>query len=191
MADRISQPARIRSIQGGVVEVGCVRRVHFEHQADDRRRSEEGETLKAQERIGAKVFDSGRGPIKFPEPKGSVHMIMVDARGFLGNGRGDKADWRQIAFGPHGLDPRLIKYWTSPTTGERAPIMGLFQSDCPLRAAPTLQARVHFVGFVCERTFLPGEIKQQVYYASNPVVFADEDAAKSAIMRWPLRSDGC
>src|SRR5262249_18947553 len=114
--------------------------------ASNPRRSEEGETIKAQQRIGAKVFDSRQGPIKFPEPKGSMHMILVDARGFLGNGRGDEADWKQIAFGPHGLDPRLIKYWTNPTTGERAPIMGVFQPDCPLLEAPTLQARVHFVG---------------------------------------------
>ena len=56
--------------------------------ANDLRQSEEGETLKAQERIGGKVFD-GQQPIKFPEPNGSIHMIMVDARGFLGDGHGD------------------------------------------------------------------------------------------------------
>jgi hypothetical protein len=158
--------------------------------ADDPRRSEEGETLKAQERIGAKAFDGHQGPIKFPEPEGSMHMIMVDARGFLGDGRGDEADWWQIAFGPNGLDRHMVKYWTNPKTGERAPIMGLFQPGCPLQAAPTLQARVHFIGFVCERTFLPGEIKQQVYYVCNPGFFADEEAARSAMTRWPLRPNG-
>ncbi|MCX7382902.1 MAG: hypothetical protein NT133_16150 [Alphaproteobacteria bacterium] len=67
--------------------------------ANDPKQSEEGETLKAQERIGAKVFDRKRGPIKFPEPGESVHMIMVDARGFMGDGHGDAADWHQMIHG--------------------------------------------------------------------------------------------
>jgi hypothetical protein len=155
--------------------------------ADDPRQSEEGETLKAQERIGAKAFDRKQGPIKFPEPNGAIHMVMVDARGYLGDGHGDEADWSQIAFGPHGLDTHLIKHWTNPKTGERAPIMGLFQPDCPLLAAPTLQSRVHFVGFVCESTFAAGEIKQRAFYCCNPALFSDEHAAKAAMSHWPLR----
>lgn len=155
--------------------------------ADDPRQSEEGETLKAQERIGTKAFERNQGPIKFPEPNGAIHMIMVDARGYLGDGHGDEADWSQIAFGPHGLDDHLVKHWTNPKTGERAPIMGLFQPGCPLLAAPTLQSRVHFIGFVCESTFVAGEIKQRVFYCCNPALFENEDAAKAAMARWSLR----
>lgn len=155
--------------------------------ADDPRQSEEGETLKAQERIGAKAFDRKQGPIKFPEPNGSIHMIMVDARGFLGDGHGDTDDWSQIALGPDGLNPHHIKHWTNPKTGKRAPIMGLFQPDCPQMAAPTLQSRVHFIGFVCESSFAAGEIKQRVFYCCNTALFADEGAAKAVMARWPLR----
>lgn len=154
--------------------------------ADDLRQSEEGETLKAQERIGAKVFD-GQQPIKFPEPNGSIHMIMVDARGFLGDGHGDKADWSQIAYGPHGMELDQIRYWTNPNTHECAPIMGLFEPGCPQRAAPTLQSRVHCIGFVCESTFAADEIKQRVFNCCNPALFADEDGAGATMARWPLR----
>jgi hypothetical protein len=151
--------------------------------ADDCRQSEEGETIKAQVRIGAKAFN--KKPIKFPEPKGAIHMIMVDARGYL-DGFVDEADWSQIAFGPHGLEDHLVKHWTNPKTGERAPIMGLFQPGCPLDVASTLRRRVHFIGFVCEKTFAAGEIKQRVFYCCNPTLLENEDAAKAALARWPL-----
>ena len=65
--------------------------------------------------------------------------------------------------------------------------MGLFQPGCPLIAAPTLQSRVHFIGFICESTFAAGEIKQRVFYCCNPALFPDEAAAKAVMARWPLR----
>jgi hypothetical protein len=156
--------------------------------ANDPRQSEEGETLKAQERIGAKVFDSKRGPIKFPEPAGSIHMVMVDARGFGGDGHGDAADWCQMIHGPVGLEQCLVKYWTNPKTGERAAIRGLFEQMCPLPAAHIAQQRLHVVGFVCERSFTSDEITERSFYLCNPTLFADETAARQILSRWPLRS---
>lgn len=155
--------------------------------SDDPRQSEEGETLKAQERIGAKVFDRKQGRIKFPEPVGAINMVMVDARGFLGDGGGDRDDWHQIAYGPHGLEHHLVKHWTNPTTGVRAPIKGLFEPGCPLQAAPTAQARLHIIGFVCERSFAPAEIKEKSFYCCNPALFENEEAARAAMAGWPLR----
>jgi hypothetical protein len=155
--------------------------------ADDARQSEEGETLKAQERIGAKVFDRKQGPIKFPAPGAAINMVMVDARGFLGDGGGDQADWHQIAYGPHGLEDHFVKQWTNPTTGVRAPIKGLFEPGCPLLAAGTAQARLHIIGFVCERSFAPDEIKEKSFYCCNPALFENEEAARTAMARWPLR----
>lgn len=155
--------------------------------ADDPRQSEEGETLKAQQRIGEKVFDPKRGPIKFPQRCGTIHMVMVDARGFGGSGLGDAADWYQIAQGPNGLDADVVKHWTNPETGVRAPIRGLFEHSCPLRAARTLQARLHVIGFVCERTFTDGEIRKRAFYHCNPSLFEDEGAACDMMSQWPLR----
>jgi hypothetical protein len=85
------------------------------------------------------------------------------------------------------VDPHRIKYWTNLKTGERAPIMGLFQPGCPLIAAPTLQSRLHLIGFVCEGSFAEGEIKQRAFYCCNSALFANEDDARAAISRWPLQ----
>jgi len=166
---------------------GTVGRYLLRTDADDPRQSEEGETLKAQERIGAKVFDRKHGPIKFPEPAGSVHMVMVDARGFMGDGHGDAADWRQMIHGPVGLEHHFVKYWTNPETDDRAPIRGLFEQECPLPAARLAQQRLHVIGFICERSFTPAEIIEQSFYLCNPTLFADETAARQAMSRWPLK----
>ncbi len=123
----------------------------------------------AGERIGAKVFDRKQGAIKFPVARGCVHMLMVDGRGFLGDGHGDVADWHQVICGPAGLDQH-----------ERAAIQGLFQPACPLPAAPVGQQRLHVVGFVCEKNFGRNEITQQSIYFCNPALFETELAAKRA-----------
>ena len=154
--------------------------------AADPRQSEEGETLKAQERIGAKVFDRKYGPIKFPEPVGAVHMVMVDARGFMGDGHGDTVDWCQIIHGPVGLENHLVKHWTNPKTDVRAPIRGLLEDACPLPAARIAQERLHFVGFICERNFDKTEIQQESFYLCNPRLFENEQTARYAMSQWPL-----
>jgi hypothetical protein len=157
--------------------------------ADDPKQSTEGEALKAQERIGAKVFERKRGPIKFPVPDGSaIHMVMVDARGFGGDGHGDAIDWRHIAHGQHGWNAAQVMRWTNTKTGVRMPIRGLFEPECPLEAAQTLQARLHVIGFICERTFAETEIAADTVYLCNPSLFEDEAAANVTMSRWPLRA---
>lgn len=128
--------------------------------------SEEGEIIKAQERIGQKAFD-GKLPTKFPPPTEAIHMIMVDARGFIGGG-GDDADWAHIARGAAGLSVAQVRLWTDPKTGKREPIAGLFEPRCPGRAAATVQERIHVIGFVRERTFARGEIARATCYIPNP-----------------------
>lgn len=155
--------------------------------ADDPKQSEEGEALKAQERIGNKVFDQKQRPIKFPEPSGSIHLLMVDGRGFGGDGRGDNADWHNIAYGRHGLEDHLIKHWTNPKTSKRAPIKGLLEPDCPLPASRGIRERIHVIGFVCERSFRTGEIGEKAFYCCNPTLFRSEEEARSVISQWPLR----
>ncbi len=154
--------------------------------SDDPRQSTEWETLKAQERIGEKVFD-GKRAIKFPAPNGFMHMVVVDARGFAGGGHGDQADWRQIAYGPQGLPHELVKHWTNPKNGVTAPIRGLFEDACPIRVARTLHDRLHLIGFICERNYAVTEIRERAFYCCNPRLFESDDAARMALSRWPLR----
>jgi hypothetical protein len=154
--------------------------------ADDPKESEEGEMLKAQERIAAKVFERKQGAIKFPTPAEFIHMVMVDARGFMGGGHGDAEDWRQIVHGPVGLPHHVIQCWTNPKTGERAPIKGVFEQDCPLQAAKVIQERLHLVGVVCESSFCLSGIQQQSFYLCNPSLFSNEESAQRILRHWPL-----
>jgi hypothetical protein len=156
--------------------------------ADDPRQSTAGEMIKAQERIGEKVFDrKRREPIKFPVPSDSLHMLVVDARGYGGDGQGDRADWWQIAIGPDGLGSELIQVWTNPTDQSTTPVRGLFEPQCPLSAARVIQERIHFIAFVCEQKYCADEIQNCSYYLANRSLFADENAAKDAFSSWPLK----
>ena len=154
--------------------------------AEDPKQSLEGEAVRAQEKIGAKIFD-GKKPIKFPEPSGCIHMVMVDARGFGGDGHGDVGDWRQIVHGPAGLERPEVLCWTNPKTGNRKPISGLFEPECPLGAAKTSRDRVHVIGFVCEKIFAEREISEQAFYLCNPHLLGDAKAAQATMSGWPLR----
>lgn len=135
----------------------------------DPRQTEAGELLAAQGRIAAKAYRDGR-PIKFPSPLpgGALNAVLVDARGFLGLGIGDDWDWRQLMLGPAGVPAPYVHVWSNPQSGESAPIRGLFESNCPIRAASTFRERVHAVGFVSEETFEPDEIAARTFWILNP-----------------------
>lgn len=146
--------------------------------------SSEGELIKAQQRVGEKAFRDG-SPIKFPLPDGSIHMIMTDARAYLG-GKGDQADWVQLALGPDRLPEYLVQMWENPTTRAHEPIAGLFEPRCPGRASATVRERVHILGFVCEETFAAGEIAERAIYVKNPALTSDAETAR-AVAAWPLQ----
>jgi len=156
--------------------------------AEDPRQSGEGELLKAQERIVAKVFD-GKRPIKFPESGETLNMLMVDARGFMGDSHGDVFDWNHLAYGASGVPVEYVQFWTNPKTGQRTPIAGLFESHCPLRGGDVLRSRIHAIGFVCEKSYGPGEITTKTIYRCNPGLFANESSAQAAMSTWPLLSE--
>lgn len=144
--------------------------------------SEEAEIIKAQQRIGEKAFRQGT-PVKFPLPAGKIHMIMVDVRGFIGFG-GDRYDWRHIANGPIDLPDFAIRVWTNPKSGVTEPIAGLFEKRCPGSAASTIRERIHVIGFVCEKTFCPGEIARCAVYCFNPNLV--DETVRAAFEAWPL-----
>lgn len=68
---------------------------------EDPARSEGGEMITAEQKIGEKVFANGR-PTKFPALDGSLRLILTDIRGYLDEG-GDVLDYRQMAYGNHGI----------------------------------------------------------------------------------------
>jgi hypothetical protein len=153
----------------------------------DSKQSEEGEMIKAQERIAAKVWNGKTlRPTKFPAPNGAVHLLMVDARGYLGDGTHCFFDYHQMTRGAEHLKDPHVAMWTDPQTNQKAPIKGLFERSCPLGASATMIERVHVIGFVCERTFAPGEISKESHFCCNPSLVDGQETLVNAILRWPL-----
>ena len=153
---------------------------------EDPGRSEEGEMITAEQKIGEKVFAKGK-PTKFPTLDSSLRLILIDMRGYLDEG-GDVWDYRQMAYGASGIPPKyswMIHYWESQP-GKLSPIKGLFESDNPLRSAKYIQDRIHFLGFVRERDFYDGELKDIGYYLSNWHLFRKNEDAIKAYETFPL-----
>jgi hypothetical protein len=69
---------------------------------------------------------------------------------------------------------------------EGEPVKGLLDPNVPLRDAPALQERVHFVGFVTERRYRENEIRAVGYYLGNWHLFAAHEQAEAAFRSYPL-----
>lgn len=153
--------------------------LHLSTNADDPRQSTEGETIKAVERICQKCERDGR-PHKFPVPDGAYHALLVDFRTFL-NG-GDSADRIHV-----GLGGEYVKNKVCRLSWEGELISGVFNPRTNVRGAEQARQRVHFIGFVNERDYCPGEFGTVTQFIANPQLFADADAARAAIATWPLQ----
>jgi hypothetical protein len=148
----------------------------------DKRQSPEGETLKAIERVCQKCEREGK-PHKFSKPETALHAILVDMRTFK-NG-GDVHDRLHIGLGGEFVKAPYRMYWGA---GEnRKLISGVFGPQTDLKGAPEARARVHFIGFVRERTFESGEFASATQFVANPHLFKDAAAVKAAIETWPLQ----
>lgn len=146
---------------------------------DDKRQTESGETLKAVQRICQKCERGGK-PYKFPVPDGAVHVLLVDSR-TLFNGC-DGHDRIHIALGGEFVtEPVARRYWDGQL------ISGVFSPGTTVRGAAQMRERVHFLGFVNEKHYVPGEIPKVSHFFANPHLFEDEAAAMEAFMAWPLR----
>ena len=147
--------------------------------ADDPRESEEGETLKAVERICQKCERGGR-PCKFPAADGSLRAILIDFRTYL-NG-GDEYDWIHVGLGgAHVRDEHCRRYWQGKL------ITGVFDPDTSVRGAAEARERVHFLGFVREPSYRAGTFGEATQFVANPNLFAGADEARAAIASWPLQ----
>jgi len=149
-------------------------------------RSEEGEMITAEQKIGEKVFSEGK-PTKFPPLDGSLRLILTDIRGYLDQG-GDNTDYAQMAYGAAGV-PRerawTVRYWATKP-GYLRPIHGLFEEGNPLKAARYVQERIHFLGFVREHDFTEGEIRRAGFYLANWHLFPTQEEAESAFRTYPV-----
>lgn len=144
-------------------------------------RSEVGEIIRAQGKIGEKVL-AVNAPTKFPPIGDSFHMIVIDMRGFLLSG-GDCGDYCEIAYGRRLFRPDQFPF-LHKVSGR--PIEGLFEPDNVRAFARLIQERIHILSFVCERDFSEGEIGRVACNVPNYNLFRDTDAALAALRSHPL-----
>lgn len=175
--------------KAAIRETGMIYKQEFSTTASNRSQTEEAEMITAEQKIGEKVFADGK-PTKFPVPADSIHVIIADMRGYLDEG-GDNFDYRQMACGASGIPAEfnwMVHYWqTGPDKLEA--IAGLFEKSNPLRASKYIRERVHFLGFIREREYAEGEIRNNAYYLANPHLFASEAEARAAFNTFPLQPE--
>lgn len=144
----------------------------------DKKQSAEGETLQAIQRICQKCEHNGK-PYKFPVPNTALHAIIVDMRTFK-NG-GDVHDRLHIGLGGEYVKLAYRVFW------EGKLISGVFGRQTGLKGAAEARERVHFLGFVRERSFQSGELAAAIQFVANPHLFIIGAAVKKAIDTWPLQ----
>lgn len=147
--------------------------------AEDDRQSEEGETLKAVERICQKLEKNGR-PHKFRLPAGQANLLLVDFRNFLFGG--DIYDRVHVGLGGRFLrDDWFRRYYRGRL------ISGVFDESTCLRGAREARERLHFIGFVDERPSDYSDFGGSTQFIANPQLFCDERTARDMMSKWPLR----
>lgn len=152
--------------------------------AADPKNSEEYEMMTAIRKILEKVFRRGE-PTKFQSPSGLYHVVLADTRGYLGRNGGDDIDYIQMAAGPGALQVE-DRMWVKAVPGTRQPLRGLFESRNPLLGAQYFRERIHFVGFVAEERFEPGEIPRKILLVNNMNLFSDDNQLQRAVETFPL-----
>jgi hypothetical protein len=184
-----SEAVEAATVEAGTVELGKLYRTALSSPRpsgtpEERRQSEEGESLLVIQKIGEKVFDKKK-PIKFPIPlPGQYHVVIVDMRVHLGGG--DIADWKQIAFGAEIVAPEHRKVWL--TDDNRAiPVQGVWHPENPMRFAATARERLHAIIFVAEEHYRDGALPEVAWVACNPHLFPDNAACRAAFAQFPLR----
>jgi hypothetical protein len=150
---------------------------HLTTTAEDPRQSEEGETLKAVERICQK-FESGGKPHKFPPPGSATHVLLVDVR-MLFNG-GDKWDRVHVGLGGEYVPYQYRHYYK----GEL--VSGVFSPKTKLKGAAKARERLHFIGFVDEKSYEAGAFGPAIQFIANPHLFKTVEEARAALAGWPL-----
>lgn len=145
--------------------------------AGDPKQSEEGETLKAVQRICQKFESSGK-PHKFPPISAATHVLLVDMRTFLHGG--DVWDRIEIALDGNLVPPQYRHHWQGKV------ISGVFHSENKMRGASEARERLHFIGFVDEKAYKDGSFGPAIQFVGNPNLFKAPEQARAALEGWPL-----
>lgn len=146
--------------------------------AEDSRQSEEGETLKAVERICQKLEHGGR-PSKFPIAGEAIHVLLVDMRNFL-SGASDRHDFRHIAYGAGAVHALFRRFWN------RQPISGVFSPETAVRGSVEARERLHILGLVNDTGFGDGSFSEGTHLFGNPALVPTKEVSRRLYDAWPL-----
>jgi hypothetical protein len=149
--------------------------------AADPRHTPAAELIRVIEKISEKVYDNRRKQaVKFPAAtESSIHMVLVDMRGFEGIGAPDADHRRQICYGARNVRSE----WNAafdPITGK--PVQGIFEVGNTRPAAIVAKERLHYVGFLSEEEFTDDELREGTRFVSN-----DHLVSSSQLGSYPLR----
>jgi hypothetical protein len=133
---------------------------HLHSNADDARQTPEGETLMAVQRICQKLEKDGK-PHKFPPPAGKTHVLLVDFRTFK-NG-GDKWDRAHIGLGGESVPEVFRNHY------EGRLVSGVFDTKTTLKGAAQARERLHFIGFVNEKSYEDGSFGPPSSSSPTPI----------------------
>ncbi|MGC2775393.1 MAG: hypothetical protein WA418_07100 [Bradyrhizobium sp.] len=105
-------------------------------------------------------------------------MLLVDMRAFLNGGD----EWDRVHVGLSGkyVSEFHRRYWKGKL------ISGVFSPETKLRGAGEARERLHFIGFVNERSYAANAIGPSVQFIANPHLFKTPEEARAALARWPL-----
>jgi hypothetical protein len=150
---------------------------HLHSDADDPRQTPEGETLMAVQRICQKLEKDGK-PHKFPALSGKTHVLLVDFRTFK-NG-GDVWDRLHVGLGGDSV-PNVFKNYY-----EKRLVSGVFDAKTTLKGAAEARERLHFIGFVNEKSYEAGSFGHAIQFVANPDLFKSPEEAHAALAGWPF-----
>lgn len=145
--------------------------------AADSRQSPGGETLMAVQRISQKLENNGK-PHKFPPAAAAIHVLLVDVRTLFDGG--DIWDRIHVGLGGEFVPPQFRLFY------EGNLITGVFSPKTNVKGAAEARERLHFIGFVNERSYQAGALGPSIQFVANPHLFKTPEAARAALAGWPL-----
>jgi hypothetical protein len=63
----------------------------------------------------------------------------------------------------------------------------VFSPQTTLRGAAGARERLHFIGFVNEKTYASGAFGPAIQFIANPYLYKTDEEAHAALAGWPLK----